>query len=177
MKCRQHCTDLHYNSESWSLLSLLQRVLLQPPQPGARLLPAQEDGCAGLPARVADRQLPPGAGSDHGHQPHHGGRSQTACQRSWGSLRLSHASLMKSQLRGCWSSKCQIDCDELTRTVFTGQTNKTTTLKSFGRVTVWIPTLNTSVWPQTASSVKSQSLWRSNLTSSSCLDQFIVSLL
>lgn len=52
---------------------LLQWVLLQPPQPGARLLPEEKDGCAGLPPHLPHRQLPQSAGPHHGHQPHHGG--------------------------------------------------------------------------------------------------------
>lgn len=47
------------------LLLLLQRVLLQPGQLGAGLLPAEEDGPGGLPAHLPHRQFPQGAGPHH----------------------------------------------------------------------------------------------------------------
>ena len=52
----------------------LQRVLLQPGQPGAGLFPAEEDGSGGLPAYRAHRQFPQSAGPHHRRQPHYRGK-------------------------------------------------------------------------------------------------------
>lgn len=79
---------------------LCQRVLLQPSQSGARLLPEEEDGRAGLPPHLPDRRLPQSAGPHHGHQPHHGGNHSILLLLFCLSIKLSsHVEFI--QIDGC----------------------------------------------------------------------------